>query len=231
VQPNVAASVVAAGSSSPTSKSETEEKEKKKAPTEETAEETPPGEVKNVSISVIADLARVKAVIREKDGLKEADEVTQARLTQEYDFWKQTLLTGLPKEDASTNIAQVDFKAAPIAKIEFASAAPVSIQVKSGLSGIVSGLLENWHRIALAVFALFALFMIRGLARKTEVGVEVSHAQKAQAQEEEEIELPEVEVDMDQKRAAKMRQSIEDMIRSDPQAAVSLIRRWMARES
>lgn len=231
VQPNVAASVVAEGASSAMSKSETEEKEKKKAPTEETVEETPPGEVKNVSISVIADLERVRSVIRTKDGLKETEDVPQARLTQEYEFWKQTLLNALPREDATTNIASVSFSAAPIAKIEFASAAPVSLQVRTGVSGIVAAVLSNWHRIALAFFALFALFMIRGLARKTQAEVEVVEAQKAQTREEEEVQLPEVEIDMDQKRAAKMRESIEDMIRSDPQTAVSLIRRWMARES
>ena len=76
-----------------------------------------------------------------------------------------------------------------------------------------------------------ALLMMRSVARRSAGALQAAVAEARAGRREEEVLLPEIEVDMEQKRAAKMRESIEDMIRRDPQSAVSLIRRWMARES
>jgi flagellar biosynthesis/type III secretory pathway M-ring protein FliF/YscJ len=227
VGPNVAVSVAGTGTSSQPSKSETTTKEMKVVPSKETATEIPPGEIMDVSIAVMADLARLETVIRTKDRLKDGDAIPLARLGQEYAYWEDTLRTGLPV-NPNTKITKVVFSAAPLARAEVASAAPMAAQVKSGFTGLAWSVLANWHRIALGLFALVALLMIRNVAKKAEVEAVV---EKPAAPEEEDISLPEIEVDMAQKRAAKMRESIEEMIRSDPQTAVSLIRRWIARES
>ncbi len=87
----------------------------------------------------------------------------------------------------------------------------------------------NWQRIALALLAFVALILIRSVAKQS-ASMEADIARLEQ-EAAEEITLPEMEIDAEQKRAAKMREGIEDLIRRDPDSAVGLIRRWMARES
>ncbi len=222
-QPNVAASVTTAPAGAG-SKSETEETEKTRAPSKQLATDTPPGEVTGISISVLADLARVEESIRVKEALAEDQTVDAARLQKEYEFWEDKLKTGLPV-DAAAQITSVRFSAAPFQKADFAVSAAVAPPVSSRILDL---LLANMHRIGLAVLALMALLMIRSIAKKAEIEAEVV---KPEEKPEEEISLPELEIDMEQKRGAKMRESIEEMVRTDPQTAVSLIRRWMARES
>lgn len=224
-QPNVSASVLTAPTAGQASGTSTEDVTKKRAPVKEVATETPPGEVKDITISVLADLERVESLVRAEKGLKEADLVSPDDLQKQYDFWQTKLMTGLPI-DKTSKITRVEFSAAYFGKpADLAAAGVVPVPAASRLFDV---LFANWHRVALAVLALVALVMIRSIAKKAQQEAVV---QTPDEKAEEDIPLPELEMDMEQKRAAKIRESIEDLVRSDPQTAVGLIRRWMAKES
>ena len=216
-QPNVAASVAGGGAPSGAA-SRTEEEESSKAPVLEATTDFPPGEIKDISISVLVDLARLETVIREQDNLKEADLVAPDRVVREYAVWQAKLMKGLPV-DLTSKIVKVEFSAAPFNKLDIASAAVSAAAIPWAVSDVF---FRNVHRIGLAVLALVALVMIRSIAKRA--------AEASVEPPEEDIPLPEPEVDMEQRRVSKMREGIEEMVRRDPQMAVSLIRRWMARE-
>lgn len=223
--PNTAASVTGyATGAAQGAKSEDTEKETTASPSKTVDTDVPPGDVKSVSIAVLADLRKVEAVIRFKDRLKAEDAVSQERITQEYDVWKSQIMTALPVDLASKTV-RVQFTAAPFDTFEMAPGTAVA--TTSTGSAAMEFVLVNWQRLGLAMLALVALVMIRSIATRSIVETR----EKTVVEVEEEIDLPEVEVDIEKRRAAKVRESIEEMVRRDPQTAVGLIRRWIARES
>jgi flagellar biosynthesis/type III secretory pathway M-ring protein FliF/YscJ len=223
---NVGASVTATAPAAQGSTSESSQTETTSEPSKKVATEIPPGQVVDVSLSVIADLARIEAIVRAKDKtIKDADPVPQATIDRECAAWKASLAAGLLKNPTS-KVTSIEFSAAPFSKLPFQTAAAAPVAATSRALELFAA---NWHRIGLGLLALVALFMIRGVARRAEV--ESAEEQLPKPASEEEFILPEVELDMDKKRTAKMRENIEDMARTDPQTAASLVRRWMARES
>jgi flagellar biosynthesis/type III secretory pathway M-ring protein FliF/YscJ len=227
-QPNVAASVTPPAGAGTGSKTESAEKEETSEPSKKTATDIPPGEIKDIGLLVMVDLGKMASLIRAKDGVKDPEAaVAQARIDQECVLWKTKLLAALPVESAS-KVTNVEFTAVPMGApdqmVEAATvvvAAPVSAKAFDFLGA-------NIHRIGLAALAVFALLLIRSIAKRAEVEVVPG---KPEEPVEDDILLPEMEIDAEQKRAARVRESIEEMVRSDPQTAVGLIRRWMARES
>ena len=226
--PNVGVSVQTGGQGTGGS-SETIEKEKKRAPSKMVRTDVPPGEIEDIQISVMADLKAVKDNIRTKDGLGAEDAVTQARLDQECKYWENRLRTGLPVlgAEAAARISKVTFSAEPFGELQVFAA---GIAAPSAGSSILDELLANWQRIGLAALAIVALLMVKSVAKHAPES-EAAMASADQVEEEEEIELPEVMLDIEQKRAMKVRESVEDMMQHDPQTAVNLIRRWVARET
>jgi len=226
VQPNVGTSL--AGGATAGSRSETSEKEEERAPSKEVLTDIPPGEVIDVQISVLADLARVEEIIREKDGLEADAAITPERLQTEYAYYEDILKKGLPfKGDDGGNISLVSFRAEPFAKFPVMTAAVGDARAPGRL---LETFLSNWQAIALVLLAVAALFMMKSLAAKRPLD-EDELASLAQQESDEESLLPEVEVDIEERRSRQIRESIEEMVGRDPQAALGLIKRWITRES
>jgi len=224
---SVAVSTVGNTSTGPTNK--TTEKESTSSPSKEVSTEAPPGEITDVQLGVVVSQDVLESIIRSKEHLKPEDKIDPARIKTELDQWQTILLNALSvSPDGQQKLSKVTFYAAPMITSEQIAAATLSPSLPTGtrVYGIVT---DNWQRIALLALSLVALLMIRSIAKRgAEQQVEVA---KIEQSAEEEAMLPEPEVDVEQKRANKMRESVEEMIRRDPQSAVALIRRWVARET
>ncbi len=228
--PNVMASVQTGGESEG-ARSEESETEKKYSPSKTVTTEVPPGEVTDIQISVMADLGRVEEAIKQKLPLEgEEETVTADRLKQEYAYWEDILRTGLPfREGDAAKVSNVLFTAEPFSQLQLA-AAGVAEGAGGGGGRILNTITSNWQPAVLVLLAAVALLMIRGVARRP-ASEEAALAALEKRESEEEVLLPEIEVDVEERRARKMRESIEEMVQRDPQAAIGLIRRWIVRES
>ncbi|MHC4711933.1 MAG: flagellar M-ring protein FliF C-terminal domain-containing protein [Planctomycetota bacterium] len=225
---NVGASVQTGGESEG-AKSEESETEKRYSPSKTVTTDTPPGEVTDIQISVMADLGRVEEAIKKKLPLEgEEETVTADRLKQEYTYWEDILRTGLPfmRDGDASKVSNVLFTAEPFGQLQLAAA---GVAEGGGGGRILNTVMSNWQGGVLVVLAAVALLMIRGVARRP-ASEEAALATLEKRESDEEVLLPEVEVDVEERRARKMRESIEEMVQRDPQAAIGLIRRWIVRE-
>jgi flagellar biosynthesis/type III secretory pathway M-ring protein FliF/YscJ len=229
-KPNAATSIVTAQANAPNGPSDkTTEKESTSSPSKEVSTEAPPGEIVDVQLGVIVSQDRLESIIRSKDDLKAGDKIDPARAKKELDDWQGILLSALSvSPDGQQKLSQVTFSAAPTITSEQIAAAAQTPAMPTG-TRVYGVVMDNWQRIALLALSLVALLMIRSIAKRgAQQQIEVARIEQAA---EEEAMLPEPEVDVEQKRANKMRESVEEMIRHDPQSAVALIRRWVARET
>jgi flagellar biosynthesis/type III secretory pathway M-ring protein FliF/YscJ len=227
-KPNMSMSAVNSGAGAPGPTTESAEKEKKYAPAEVTTTAQPPGELQEVLLTVVVPLDALEKNIRAKNGMKPEDAIDKARVEAECASWQATIMNALPAPEDAKRVSTVRFSAEPFAEPQLAAALSLPDMPATGRLLTFAG--ANWQRMVLAVLAVIALLMVRSVARHApDTARQVAGIEQAAA--EDEVLLPDVEIDVDQKRAAKIRETIEDMIRRDPQSAVSLIRRWMARES
>ncbi len=230
VTPNTAATVMT-GSAGTGKRSETHEKEETKSPSKTSTTIIPPGEVKGIQITVMADLTRVTENIRVKDGLEAEDTVSNERLQTEYAYYEEKLKTGLPvaRGGGSTNVSSVTFSAEPYSDVQLRVAAVADV----GAAGrLVDGMNGNWQKLMLVGLAMCALFMMKSVAKPRVMDDDALDALKQDEEEEDdESLLPEITVDIEEKRARAMRSSIEEMLERDPSSAMSLIKRWITTES
>lgn len=227
--PNTQATVTAGGGGGGET-SETLEKEREMGPAKMELTSTPPGELKDIRISVLADLARVEANIRAKDeSIAPEDAVPTATITAECESWRAKLQVALRgvQGDETADITKISFSAEPFSQMAISAAGVVSPSTSSRALEILG---RNWQRVGLALLAIVALLMVKSVAKRPPEE-EMAVAGSGEQEEEEEVDLPAVEVDLEERRAHKMRESIEEMIQKDPQAAASLIRRWIAKET
>ena len=130
------------------------------------------------------------------------------------------------KGEESSKVSNVSFRAEPFAQLQLVSAGVA--ETGSG-NRLFDGLVGSWQTLALVVLAAVALVMIKSVARQP--AEERAFESFEQADDQEEVLLPQIEVDLDERRARKMRQTIEELVERDPQSALGLIRRWITKES
>lgn len=142
--------------------------------------------------------------------------------------------TGL-KDEASV---MVDF---------YVDAEPAPLQAGSGSGAPVLSLVGSYGKeVALGVMALIAMFMVTGLVKKGSGGVPASAA-VVTPEEQREIErlaggeevagsvqegnttLEALELDEETSQTQQMVSQVSNMVKENPDAAVSLVKRWMNR--
>lgn len=208
--------------------SETSEKDEERAPAKTVRTDIPPGEVVDVKISVLADLARVEDIIRRKEGLADDAAIPPERLEEEYAHYEDILKKGLPlKAEDASNISMVSFRALPFASFPVVAASVADV---GSTWRLLDMLLSNWQAIALVFLAIGALFMMKSVAAGKPIDEEALAALE-ESNPEDDVLLPDVAMNIEEVRSRKIRESIEEMVNRDPQAAMSLIKRWIARES
>ena len=227
VSPNTGTTLEMGGGSGGGS-SETTEKDEERAPAKTVQTEIPPGEVVDIQISVLADLARVEGIIRRKEGLEDDAVVAPERLAAEYEHYEAILQKGLPlKASDASNISRVSFRALPFGEFPVLAASVADV----GSTGrVLDMLLSNWQAIALVFLAVVALFMMKSVATGRSID-EAALAALEKSEPDDNMLLPDVAVNLEEMRSRKIRESIEDMVKRDPQVALGLIKRWIARES
>lgn len=191
---------------------------------------TPPGELRNVSLSLIVPLEHAADMTPAEIAALRAREKTVSDFTETEP--KKSILQKRLKEwsEAAGNILGPKFaKNVSILPVFFAEPLPpppptLWEEVRHFLS-------ENWPRIALACVLLISLLLIVLIVRKTtpaDVLKELDRL-RAELRAEEKIVAETLPPEVADTTAARMRERIRELIKRNPRAAAVILKKWMTK--